>query len=191
MNQKHFSTKIVASTVSAFLLLALLLSPLAKAETTGSGTELKSSKTVATLSNKDRGYLEQLTQANRAEIAAAETALAKASDDRVKEFAQHMVTDHNKALADATELAALKNVELPSLPNAKQQKQLARLQSLNTVEFNKEYVNKSGIDDHREALKLVKTISKKAKDPELVALADKLQPIIASHLKMALDLNKN
>jgi len=186
-----------ASAIAAAILAVLfVLSPLAHAQsattdTNATSPELKSSKTVSTLNSRDRSYLEKLAQANRAEIAAAEIAQSKASDEQVKQFAQHMLDDHSKALDEITTLATLKNVELPSVPAAKQQKQLARLQSLSAIEFNKEYVNKAGIDDHRAALKLAQTVSKKSKDPELTALADKLQPIIAGHLKMALDLNKN
>jgi putative membrane protein len=54
-----------------------------------------------------------------AEVELGQLALEKASNPNVKEFTQRMVSDHGKANDQLKQLAARKNVPLPSEPSAK------------------------------------------------------------------------
>src|SRR5687768_4185428 len=49
------------------------------------------------VSNADRDFVREITEANMAEIQMAKLALERASDTNVKKFAQMMVTDHTQA----------------------------------------------------------------------------------------------
>ncbi|HEX8404835.1 MAG TPA: DUF4142 domain-containing protein [Duganella sp.] len=134
------------------------------------------------LSKGDQRILTDLAQANVNEVAAGNIALQKASAPEVKSFAQKMVDDHTKGLQEVQTVAQAKNVTLPTEPDAKHKKMADRLNALSGPEFDKMYVANAGVNDHKVAHKLVTDAQKKAKDPDIKALAGKLQPTIEQHM---------
>jgi putative membrane protein len=135
------------------------------------------------LSKGDQRILTGLAQANVNEVAAGNIALQKASSPEVKSFAQKMVDDHTQGLQEVRQVAQAKNVTLPTEPDARHKKMADRLNALSGEEFDKAYVASAGVNDHKAAHKLVADARQKAKDPDIKALAAKLQPTIAQHMK--------
>ena len=135
------------------------------------------------LSKDDQRILTSLAQANVNEVAAGNIALQKATSPEVKSFAQKMVDDHTKGLQDVQQVAQAKNVTLPTEPDAKHKKMADRLNALSGEEFDKSYIANAGVNDHKAAHKLVTDAQQKAKDPDIKALAAKLQPTIDQHMK--------
>jgi putative membrane protein len=140
-------------------------------------------------SKSDAKHLEDLAIANMSEIEAGKLALGKAQDPKVKEFAQRMVDDHSKLLDDVKSLAQSKGVDLPSAPDAKHQKVMKKLQSKSGAQFDREYMQ-AMVKDHREAIKLLKRTEKSAKDEDVKQAANKAEPEIQDHLKMAQQIAK-
>lgn len=135
------------------------------------------------LSKGDRHILEQLAQANMAEVAAGKIALDKASKPEVKHFAQQMVDDHTKGLQAVQDVARSKNVTLPSEPDARHRKIAERLNGLSGDAFDRAYLKLAGVHDHNEAHKFVVSAQKKASDADVKALAAQLQPTVDQHLQ--------
>ena len=139
--------------------------------------------TAQNLSKGDQRLLTSLAQANVNEVAAGNIALQKATSPEVKSFAQKMVDDHTKGLQEVQQVAQAKNVTLPAEPDAKHKKMADRLNALSGEEFDKTYLANAGVNDHKAAHKLVTDAQQKAKDPDVKALAAKLQPTIDQHMK--------
>lgn len=137
--------------------------------------------------NADAKQLRELAVANMAEIEAGKLALSKASNADVKKFAQKMVDDHTKQLQELQSLAQSKNVQLPTAPDAKHQRETKKLQGLSGEEFDRAYM-RAQVKDHRDAHKIAERAAKRAKDPEVRAAAGKAAPEIQDHLKMAQDI---
>jgi putative membrane protein len=135
------------------------------------------------LSKGDQRILTDLAQANVNEVAAGTIAVQKASAPEVKSFAQQMVDDHTKGLQEVQTVAQAKSVTLPTEPDAKHKTMAERLNALSGPEFDKMYLANAGVNDHKAAHKLVTDAQKKAKDPDIKALAGKLQPTIDAHMK--------
>jgi len=135
------------------------------------------------LSKGDQRILTSLAQANVNEVAAGNLALQKATSPEVKSFAQKMVDEHTKGLQEVQQVAQAKNVTLPTEPDAKHKKMADRLNALSGEEFDKTYIANAGVNDHKAAHKLVTDAQQKAKDPDIKALAAKLQPTIDQHMK--------
>ena len=135
------------------------------------------------LSKGDQRILTRLAQANVNEVAAGNIALQKATSPEVKSFAQKMVDDHTKGLQEVQQVAQAKNVTLPTEPDAKHKKMADRLNALSGEEFDRTYIANAGVNDHKAAHKLVTDAQQKAKDPDIKALAAKLQPTIDQHMK--------
>lgn len=134
--------------------------------------------------------MRQLAQSNLAEIATSQLALEKSTNDDVKKFAQQMVDDHTKALGQLQQIAQQKGVELPTQPDAKHRAMGKKLGALSGDAFDRQYLASSGMADHRQAHQLVTRVSKQAKDPDLKALAEQMEPTIEQHLQMARDVRR-
>jgi putative membrane protein len=164
------------------------------AGTSGSGSATANARANAgatdasKLERSDRQMIEDLAQANMAEVDAGKMALEKSQNADVKKFAQHMVDDHSKALGEVQALATAKNVTLPDGPGAVAKTKATALKAMSGNLFDKEYSKRAGVGDHEATLKLLQKIQKDGKDADLKALAAKMQPTVEHHLQMAKDL---
>jgi putative membrane protein len=173
--------------------IALTWNPLSLAQggTASSPTSASDSRAgsgSATVSETDRKFYTQLTEANLAEVASSKQALDKSSDQKIKAFAQHMVEDHGSALEELGAAAKGKQITLPTVADEKHRKMVERMEKMPPAEFNAQYA-KSAVEDHEATLKLLDNILSGAKDKELRTLAGKMKPKVQAHLKMAKDLN--
>ncbi len=142
----------------------------------------------AKLDRSDRKVLTQLAEANIAEITAGKLALTKASNPEVKAYAQRMVDEHTKSLAEVQALAQAKGVELPKEPNVKHKAKGAMLEALSGDIFDRTYIKQSGRRDHRVTHEQLKDGMDKIKDPDIKALAMKMRPVVEQHLLAADEL---
>ena len=149
----------------------------AGAAATGAG-----SVTTTKLSKRDQGLLMDMAQANLAEIEAGKIAQGKAQNAEVKSFAQKMVDDHSKALAEVQQVAQAKGVTLPTEADAKHKKMAQRLSALSGADFDRRYMAQNGVDDHKKTHQLLQRVTARATDPDIKALAAKMLPTVDQHL---------
>lgn len=137
------------------------------------------------LSATDRNMMRDLAYANLSEVAMAKLAQEKTSNDEVRNYAQRMIDDHSKAMDQLQQLAQAKGVQLPTAPDAKHQAMEKKLRAMSGQEFDRQYMQQAGMQDHRKVHSLVARISTRAQDPDLKTLAGNLLPNIDQHLQMA------
>jgi putative membrane protein len=137
------------------------------------------------LSAADEKIVKDMAQANINEIEAAKLAQSKSQNDQVKSFAQQMIDDHTKGLTDVQQLAQQKGVTLPTEPDAKHKAMAAKLEKMSGAAFDKAYMSQAGVSDHKMVHSKLVSAEKKAKDADVKALAEKMEPIVAQHLKSA------
>lgn len=140
----------------------------------------------ADLSAADKKFVEKAASAGNAELQEAQLAQQKASSDKVKDFAQTMVTDHTQMNQQLTTLAQQKGVTVPTDLSSADQKQLDKLNGLDGKKFDRAYM-KAQVKDHQDVLKLLQKEAKSGKDPDLKSFADQGMPTIQKHLQMAQD----
>jgi len=145
-------------------------------------------KAPAKLDRSDRNALIEMAQSNMAEIATGKLALSKALNPEIKAYAQRMVDEHGKTLAEVQALAQAKGVELPKELNAKFKAKGALLQTLSGDIFDRTYMKQSGRRDHRVTHEQLKDNLDKIKDPDIKALAMKMRPVVEQHLLAADEL---
>lgn len=146
-------------------------------QTTASGS--------AQMNKADQKIVMDMARANMAEIEAGKLALSKSQDEQVKTYAQQMIDDHTKALGEVQALAQQKGITLPTEPDAKHKAMVAKMEKMTGDAFNREYMKKAGVDDHKKVLAMLKKSQTSAKDAELKGLAAKMVPTIEQHLKAA------
>ncbi|MEZ2299250.1 DUF4142 domain-containing protein [Variovorax sp. RCC_210] len=140
------------------------------------------------LEKSDAALLKDIAQANIAEVETGKLAIEKASNPEIKKFAQMMVDDHTKGLADVKTLASASGTELPDGPDAKHKVVMIELKALSGDTFDSRYVKQAGVGDHQATEKLLKKTQAEAKDADLKALAGKMLPIVQGHLQHAQSL---
>jgi putative membrane protein len=120
------------------------------------------------------------------EVALGRLAATKAMNAEVKEFASRMVTDHSKAGADLTAIAATKNLMLPTQEQvkAKHQELFAKLEKLEGAEFDRAYMI-AMVEDHDKDVALFEKQAKDGRDVALTDFARQSLPILREHQKMS------
>ena len=168
--------------------LALLFStPPLYAQGTGSDTKAGTSSKAGTasVSDDDRKMMEDIAQANIAEIQTGHMALEKSQSDQVKKFAQQMIDDHTKAQKELQQLAQSKGVDLPGDTDAAHKTIATALKALSGDTFDNQYIARVGVGDHQRTHDLLQRVQKNAKDPSLKAYAQKTAKAVDGHLAMA------
>ncbi|MEX5747858.1 DUF4142 domain-containing protein [Massilia sp. X63] len=161
--------------------------PTAAAKTSTAGTATAGAQP-AKLDRSDRNALIEMAQSNMAEIASGKLALTKAANPEIKAYAQRMVDEHGKTLAEVQALAQAKGVELPKELSVKFKAKGAMLEALSGDIFDRTYMKQSGRRDHRVTHEQLKDNLDKIKDPDIKALALKMRPVVEQHLLAADEL---
>jgi putative membrane protein len=132
----------------------------------------------------DAEFMVKAASGGMLEVELGRMALQKASNPKVKSFAQMMVDDHSKANDELKALAAKKNITLPATPGDEAQEHINELAKQSGAEFDKEYMELM-TKDHQEDIDLFGEAAEDAEDPEIKAFAAKNLPILKNHHQMA------
>ncbi|MEN3274708.1 MAG: putative rane protein [Massilia sp.] len=139
----------------------------------------------AKLSKADSKGIMDMAMVNMAEIEMGKLAQSKSQNPEVKTFAQQMIDDHTKGLAEVQGLAQSKGITLPTELDTKHKARATRLSKLSGEKFDREYMKVGGVAAHKEAHALLQKNQKAAKDPDVQALVTKMMPVVEQHLKSA------
>lgn len=173
-----------------FALLAAFAATAALSPHAGHAQPARSPDTPATaspakLSRADTNALKDMAQANMAEVEAGKMALERAQDPQVKQFAQMMVDDHTTGLKEVQTVADAKGVKLPTEPDMSHKAEAKSLAKLSGADFDRQYMSKAGVGDHRKVHDKLQKVSKNAKDSDVKDLAAKMLPVVDRHLEKA------
>jgi putative membrane protein len=137
----------------------------------------------------DHGFVKEAAIGGMAEVALGQLASTKATNEKVKAFAQRMVADHSKANDELKNLASSKNLTMPASVDAKHKATQDRLAKLSGVAFDLAYVSDM-LADHRKDVAAFKHEATAATDTDVKQFAAKTLPTLEEHLKMIEDLSK-
>ena len=160
------------------LLPALLLAACGAAMAAGHGS----------LDKKDRAFIEKAAAGGMLEVQAGKLAEEKGQNADLKSFGNMLSTDHAAGNEELKSLAAKKGVSLPSALPKKEEKKLHQLAS--AKDFDKNFVKKQGLEDHKQDIKDFEKASKDARDPDVKAFAEKELPVLHKHLERAEAISK-
>lgn len=147
-------------------------------------------RTAATMDRTDRKFAEAAAQSGWAEIVSGQLALQRSRDPRVREYAQHLVADHQAANAQLQRIATAKGIALPSGPSPKHQRDLRALQR-SGKDFDKDFLEQM-VRDHQKAIDLFGHEAKgRHQDAELKDFAQQTLVRLEKHLADAEMLQKN
>jgi putative membrane protein len=115
------------------------------------------------------------------EVELGNLAMKNGSSKLVKDFGKMMVEDHSKANDKLKEVAASKNVSLPTSVDADQQKEIDKLKGKTGTDFDKDYVSLM-VDDHKDDIDEFKKAADKLTDTDFKNFASSTLPTLEKHL---------
>ena len=149
---------------------------------------LLSSPAIASLAfaadDPDAAFYKKAAEGGLFEVEAGNQAQTKANDQRVKDFASMLVTDHTAANDQLKSLAASKGISLPSSPSAGQMAAKTKLDVLTGDTYDKSFVN-GQIKAHERTIALFQKEVASGQDADAKAFASSTLPTLRKHLKQA------
>jgi putative membrane protein len=133
-------------------------------------------------------FLKKAAEDGRMEVDLARLAVSKTSNAAVKNYAEMLITDHEKAGDDVASMAEKKSVTLskerPGAPNATK----TRLEKLSGAAFDRAYAA-AMVDDHKKAVaEFEKAMN--LNDRDVKSFAQETLPTLKHHLEEAQKLAK-
>ena len=124
--------------------------------------------------------------ANQVDIDAGQLAVSRSTNEKVKAFAQLMVTDHTGVNKAATELVTRLKVTPQANPTSEAlksggDKNVAHLKTLTGADFDRAYINHEYAYHQQVIDALDKTLIPGATNAELKALLIKVRPAFIAH----------
>jgi putative membrane protein len=132
----------------------------------------------------DQKFAENAAAGSAAEIQLGQLAADKATNDKVKQFGQRMVTDHTKASSELKTLAAKKGMTIPDSPKGKDKAKFEKLSKMSGPAFDKAYMQDM-VKDHQKDVAEFQKEANSGSDPDLKAWAATTLPVLQEHLRMA------
>jgi putative membrane protein len=142
----------------------------------------------AEVSKKDQEFFTKAAGGGMYEVEAGKLAQGKGQDEGVKSYGGMLVKDHGAANDELKALAAKKGAALPPGVPSDKQKKLDKLSA--AKDFDKEFVNEVGLQDHKVDIALFENTSKSADDKDVKAFAAKTLPTLKAHREHAEGLKR-
>ncbi len=140
--------------------------------------------TSAMVNEQDANFAVKAADANLAEIELGKLALEKATDQRIKDFAQRMVSDHQKANDELMTIATSLHITLPPVISEDHVVKQRKLRDKSGDAFEKGYMDIM-VKDHDRAVSLFEDAASDARNTDLQAFAAKTLPTLKKHFEEA------
>jgi putative membrane protein len=132
----------------------------------------------------DKGVVTEASKSDYTEITFSQLALQKATNPKVKAYAQKMITDHNQLEAEMKPVADKLGVTPVTSLDAKHQQLYDQLNAMSGADFDKTYMQDMD-QDHHMALDTLKSAEPTIQDKQLKPIAKKAVKVVAMHTEMA------
>jgi putative membrane protein len=137
----------------------------------------------------DQAFIDMAAQTDMLEAHLGQMAADQAGDQKVKDYAQMLVTDHTNDYQQLNTLAAKDNLTVPKGLDEKHQKMVAPFEKLKGAAFDSKY-QQTMVAGHTEAIGVYKKEAADAQNPDVKAYAAATLPTLDKHLTDAKDLSK-
>lgn len=139
---------------------------------------------LAQSADMDKQFLMKASQSDFTEIKFSQLAVQKATNPRVKAYAQKMVDDHTKLEAQMKPFADKWGVTPVTELDAEHQQKYDALNQMSGMDFDKTYMTGMA-QDHHVALDLFQQEQKSTTDGAFKSAVSRGEKVVAMHTKMA------
>lgn len=147
--------------------------------------EVNENKFESNKAEKAAEFMVKAAEGGMYEVEVGRIAVQKASNAKVKEFAQMMITQHSKKNDELKALAVKSNVTIPAALDNDKRDKISKLSALSGHEFDKEYMDMM-VKDHKDDIDKYKSMdNKEESNSPLQAFVTNTLPILQQHLELA------
>lgn len=143
--------------------------------------------TSAPLSKGDQKLMMDVAMGGMMQLEVSRIAVQKATEEDTRMLAQAEVAEQTGLSAKLMEIATAKSITMPSAPDAKTQRMIAKMQTMSGADFDRAYIRESGVKGHQLLDKTMSKVETRATDPSLKALASAAHPLVRTHLQVSRD----
>lgn len=137
------------------------------------------------LEGKDKDFVHDGLKANHMEIQMGQLAQQRGQSDQVKQYAQRLIQDHQKARQQLQQIAQSRGVEIKLEDPQERAKEVSeKLADASGAEFDKKFMEDQ-VKHHEKDIKKFEEFAREAKDPQLKQFATQALPILRQHLEWA------
>ncbi len=175
----------IPKTRTLILLSSLICAPLAMAGT----LHANEPAAAASVSQSDEQFIRKAAAGGIAEVEMAKLAKGKAVSPQVREFAEQMIVDHEKANQKLENLAASRGVTVSTALDAEHQANLEELAKESGEAFDLQYM-RAQVAGHEMMQTLLEDEAKTSTDQWLRKFAEGTLSTVEAHHRMAEDVQK-
>ncbi|WP_205510922.1 DUF4142 domain-containing protein [Longitalea arenae] len=135
-------------------------------------------------------FINEAAMGGMAEVQLGKMAQEKATNPRVKNFAEMMVRDHSEANTQLQSIAQQKNVTLRKDLEGDHKNHYEDLSKKKGADFDREYM-KMMVDDHQDDINAFEKIAENGTDPDVKTFASQKLPTLRKHLDSAKAIQKS
>lgn len=169
--------------------LCMAFTSFAVAQDRGQSRPMPADQNTAAAMNSTKAFLTDAAEASKAEVALGKLASQKASNAKVKSFGEQMVTDHTAANDQLKQLAASKQVTLPTDMSPSQKSEYDRLSKLSGAAFDRAYITLM-VSDHQKDVAAFRKQSTQGEDADVKSFAAKTLPTLERHFSLVQSIQK-
>jgi putative membrane protein len=136
------------------------------------------------LSANDSKFLEKAAEGSLAEVEMGKLAEQNAQNYDVKNFGERMVNDHGRANEELKQIADKAGASLPTSLSSTDKATKDHLSTMKGEAFDKSYMRHM-VADHKDDLAEFQQEARDGQDEQLKDWANKMVPVLQSHLKAA------
>lgn len=175
----------------AALVTAVLAGPIAgvSAQPPDSSTPDGVDQSTTTQPLTGESFATQAAQSNLAELKFSQLAAERSQNDQIRKFAEQMLTDHDQAGYELTQIATGQGIPLPTELSPTQEAALAALGQLQGRAFDNAYTKQRQRDHDMAVALFEQAASTETLDAPLRAFARKTLPTLKTHQQLARKLN--
>jgi putative membrane protein len=137
----------------------------------------------------DAQFLVTAAKINLEEMELGQLAQKNGMSDDVKNLGKNLETDHANALNDLKDLAAKKNIKIPTDLTGDSQNNYKKLVDKTGNEFDKAYCDMM-VAGHKAAIEKFTKESKDTTDPDIREWAASMIPVLSNHLSHSIECRK-
>lgn len=137
------------------------------------------SMSLALAANDGREFVEKAAISGQFEIQSSQLALKQSQDEQIRDFAQEMIDDHQKANEELKRLAMQEKINLPTELDQAHRDKLEQLREAGDG-FDSMY-KRMQHEGHQKAVKLFDAYTREGDNETLKDYAEKTLPILKEH----------
>jgi putative membrane protein len=136
------------------------------------------------VSEQDKTFLTGQQQTNLAEVSLGKTVMERTTNEKVRDLASHLMSDHEKVSKENTALSQKLGVTPPTEPSAEQKTTADKILAQSGEAFDRAYVD-AQVEGHMKSIEKANKEISSGSNPEVKAFATSYVPKAQSHLDMS------